>query len=98
MEPTKHESTTETQSCKGGVITRFFNPKTDIPKVSTDDPNFSVDVFIIDDEGMHGLAFYSFKDQKWSFDTDTLVDYDEVGNETEWRWYYPLFTKEDAGL
>lgn len=54
---------------------------------------FSVDVFVIDENGMHGIAFYSFDDQKWRFHTDTLVDYNEAGNETKWKWYYPIIEK-----
>lgn len=67
----------------------LFNPITDQPKPSEDCPEFSVDVFIIDENDMHGLACYHFEDKKWIFHTDTLVDYDEKGAETKWKWYYP---------
>lgn len=63
------------------------------PEVSKDlsgkDEEFSVDVFIIDENGLHGLAFYNFDTGKWSFHTDTVVDYNEPGHETKWWWYYP---------
>ncbi len=76
----------------------FFNPKFNKPKPSPDDVTFSVDVLIIDENELHGVACYSFEDEKWIFHTDTLVDYDEVGHETQWRWYYPTFTKEDVNF
>lgn len=68
---------------------KLFNPQKNKPKPSKDDITFSEDVYIIDEDGMHGLAYYSFEDEKWRFHTDTLVDYDEPGNETKWLWYYP---------
>lgn len=68
---------------------KLFDPKVQQPIPSKDCPEFSVDVFIIDEKEMHGLACYHFEDKKWIFHTDTLVDYDEKGAETQWRWYYP---------
>lgn len=68
----------------------FYDPSA-IPAVSEEDCSHSVDVFILDEEGMHGLAFYSFEDKRWIFHTDTLVDYNEPGNEMKWKWYYPPF-------
>lgn len=67
-----------------------FYDHTEIPKVSSDDSDYSEDVFIIDEDGMNGLAYYCFRDSKWYFHTDTLVDYFEEGNETKWKWYYPI--------
>lgn len=29
------------------------------------------------------------------FKTDTLVDYNEEGAETKWKWYYPTATIHD---
>lgn len=55
---------------------------------------FSVDVCIIDEKGVHGLAYFNFDTDEWSFHTDTLVDYNEEGAETKWWWYYPLVTKD----
>jgi len=57
--------------------------------------NFSEDVFVVDENGMHGLAFYNFDTETWSFHTDTLVDYNEEGAETKWKWYYPTATIHD---
>lgn len=73
----------------------MFNPKTDKPHPSKDVKEHSVDVFTIDEDGMHGLAFYDFEDEKWSFHTETMVDYEEPGNETKWNWYYPSVTKKN---
>jgi len=78
------------------VIPRFFDPERNKPLPSKNDITFSDDVFIIDEDGMHGLAYYSFEDCQWKFHTDTLVDYNEVGHETKWKWYYPTFTVKDA--
>lgn len=76
---------------------KFYFP-TDLPKPSEDDKDFSVDVFIVDEDGMYGLAYYSFADNEWAFHTDTLVDYNEEGYNTRWKWCYPPFTAKDAGL
>jgi len=72
------------------IKVKLFDPKKNKPIPSEDDPTFSVDVCIIDEENVHGLAFYSFDNEKWGFHTDTLVDYDEAENETKWCWYYPV--------
>lgn len=71
---------------------------TELPVSSKDDPNYSVDVFTCDEEGLHGLAYYVFEDKEWHFHTDTLVDYNEKGNETKWKWCYPPFTFEQSEL
>ncbi len=76
------------------IIKRFYDPWKNKPDPNPEAPEHSVDVFIMDEDGMHGLAAYSFADEKWIFHTDTLVDYDEEGAETKWRWYYPPFTKK----
>ena len=52
---------------------------------------FSVDVFILDELGVHGIAFWNFDDKVWRFHTDTLVDYNEPNAETKWKWYYPPY-------
>ena len=57
--------------------------------------HFSEDVFVVDENGMHGLAFYNFDTETWGFHTDTLVDYNEEGAETKWKWYYPTATIHD---
>jgi len=76
--------------------TSIFNDPTDIPLASKCDSTVTVDVFIIDERGMHGLAFYDLQDKEWRFHTDTVVDYNEKGNETKWKWYYPQITSCDA--
>lgn len=72
----------------------FYDPCVD--PIHVEGENFSVDVFVIDEEGMHGLAFYNFDTHKWSFHTDTLVDYNEPGHETKWKWYYPPYGVKEA--
>jgi len=57
--------------------------------------HFSEDVFVVDENGMHGLAFYNFDTETWGFHTDTLVDYNEQGAVTKWKWYYPTATIHD---
>ena len=92
----KADSTSEKDLRVCEVIPRFFDPERNKPLPSKNDITFSDDVFIIDEDGMHGLAYYSFEDCQWKFHTDTLVDYNEVGHETKWKWYYPTFTVKDA--
>jgi len=92
----KADSTSEKDLRVCEVIPRFFDPERNKPLPSKNDITFSDDVFIIDEDGMHGLAYYSFEDCQWKFHTDTLVDYNEVGHETKWKWYYPTVTVEDA--
>ena len=58
------------------------------PRPNQEAPHISVDVFTIDEEGMHGLAFYSFTDERWYFHTETLIDVQTI----QWRWYYPVVT------
>jgi len=70
----------------------FHNPTEYPTRVEGED--FSVDVFILDETGVHGIAFWSFDDEVWRFHTDTLVDYNEKGAETKWKWYYPPFEVE----
>ncbi len=70
-------------------LQNFYYP-TVFPK-RVNGESFSVDVFIIDENGMHGIGFYDFELKKWVFHTDTLVDYDEEGAETKWKWYYPPY-------
>ena len=51
---------------------------------------FSVDVITYDEEGMMNIGFYSYDLQKWSFHTDTLVDYSDM----DFVWMYkPDFLK-----
>jgi hypothetical protein len=67
---------------------KFYKPK-QLPKPSVDAPEFSDDVFIVDEDGLHGIAYYSFEDKRWCFHTDTLCDYSK--GDIKWRWYYPPF-------
>jgi len=69
---------------------KLFDPAKNKPNPSPDDITMSVDVCIIDEDGVNGLAWYCFEDEKWKFHTDTLVDYDEPDAETKWLWYYPV--------
>lgn len=51
---------------------------------------FSVDVITYDEEGMMNIGFYSYDLRKWSFHTDTLVDYSDM----DFVWMYkPDFLK-----
>jgi len=75
---------------------RLYDPELNKPNPSKDDVTFSVDVFIIDENKLHGLGYYHFKDCKWYFHTDTLVDYNEAGAETKWKWYYPVVEWNDS--
>jgi len=75
---------------------KFFDPEKRKPNPSIDDISFSEDVCIIDEDGVNGLAYYDFELCQWTFHTDTLVDYSEVGNPTKWWWYYPLFKIVDG--
>lgn len=45
---------------------------------------FSVDVITCDEKGMMNIGFYSYDLQKWSFHTDTLVDYSDM----DFVWMY----------
>ena len=86
----------ETKPCTiQNVVVRLFDPKRNKPNPSTDDPSFSVDVCIIDEDGVNGLAYFCFEASAWRFHTDTLVDYDEIGAETKWMWYYPVVKVTD---
>lgn len=67
----------------------FHDPSEYPTRVEGED--FSVDVFILDETGVHGIAFWNFDDEVWRFHTDTLVDYNEPNAETKWKWYYPPF-------
>lgn len=75
---------------------KFHNPTEYPTRVEGED--FSVDVFILDETGVHGIAFWNFDDEVWRFHTDTLVDYNEKGAETKWKWYYPPFEVETVFL
>jgi hypothetical protein len=55
---------------------------------------FSVDVIIIDEFGLLGIAAYDFESSDWIFHTDTLIDYKESGHETKWKWFYSPVNKE----
>lgn len=90
------DSSNEQGNCiKPDVVVRLFDPKIK-PRQSKDDPAFSEDVFIIDENNLNGLAYYSFEAEQWRFLTDTGVDYDEVGAETKWKWYYPVVSSKDV--
>lgn len=73
----------------------LFNPFYTKPIHSEDDDSYSIDVLIIDENGINGVAFYDYGSMEWRFHTDTLVDYDEKDHETKWMWYYPPFKAKD---
>lgn len=51
---------------------------------------FSVDVITCDEDGMLNIGYYNFDTEKWSFHTDTMVDYYEEGiPEINFNWMYP---------
>lgn len=73
---------------------KLFEPHI-IPNASEADNVYSDDVFVINEDGLHGIAFYDFEGEKWGFHTSTLVDYNEVGYEMKWWWYYPPIELKD---
>lgn len=75
------------------IPVELFDPEKRKPVASKDDVTFSEDVCIIDEDGLNGLAYYSFEDAEWKFHTDTMVDYNEPGAKTKWMWYYPVVNK-----
>ena len=56
--------------------------------VRVENENHSVDVITIDECDLINIGFYHFVDEKWYFHTDTLLNYDEEGNETDFKWIY----------
>lgn len=81
---------------KLNVEITLFDPEINRPKPSEDDITFSEDVCIIDEDNLHGVGYYSFEDNEWKFHTDTLVDYNEPGAKTKWRWYYPPLSNSNV--
>lgn len=55
------------------------------PIKSSDDPDYSVDVFTMNEDGMINTAYYHFEDKGWYFHGDTL--YDMEGQ--KFTWIYP---------
>lgn len=80
---------TEQPKVVRGIDVQLFNPKTNKPKPDKEDPEFSEDVCIIDENGLIGVACFSFEDNTWVFPFDTLIDYNGKDAETKWKWYYP---------
>ena len=72
----------------------YYNPKKTQPRLNPEGDNISVDVFVIDEHGLHGIAFFCYESNEWLFHTDTLIDYNEEGNNTKWLWYYPTPKKD----
>jgi hypothetical protein len=77
------------------VVLHLFDPKTNKPKPSADDPAFSEDICLIDENGLIGVACFAFEENMWLFNFDSLVDYEKEGVETEWKWYYPPICNMD---
>ena len=73
----------------------LFDPEKEKPKP---DPELeyllSLDVFIIDEAGLNGIAYYNFDTKKWGFHSDTIGKYTEK-TEIKWLWYYPPVNKDD---
>lgn len=74
---------------------QLFDPKTNKPKSNKEEPEFSEDICIIDENGVNGIAFFSFKEKKWIFYIDTLIDYNSEGAGIKWKWYYPPLNSND---
>ena len=64
-----------------------LHSKNDLPK-SQQGEYHSVDVITCDEFGVLNIAFYNFDKQEWSFHADTVIDYFEEGNETDFVWMY----------
>jgi len=97
MNNEQNSPTAQTPPCFiHSVVVRLFDPKKNKPRPSKDDITFSEDVCIIDENDVHGLAYFCFESMQWRFHTDTLVDYDEIGAETKWKWYYPVVSAKDV--
>lgn len=74
------------------VEVRLFDPERNKPRKHKCDPMYSDDVCTIDENNIHGLAFYSFEDEEWMFHTEVLTDYKKV----KWMWYYPVVSADDV--
>jgi hypothetical protein len=61
------------------------------PKASNDDLTFSEDVIIMTEDGLLNIGYYDFKDDKWKWHTETLVDMEEIvdGKPVDFAWIYP---------
>lgn len=59
----------------------------EFPKVSDEDTSHSVDVITRNENGLLNIGYYHFKDKKWYWHTDTLVDPYEDGLEG-FVWMY----------
>lgn len=70
---------------------QLFNGFKNKPRLSSEDPRFSEDVYILDEDNLIGSGCYNFEEEKWYFHTDTLVDYFEEGDTTKFWWFYPPF-------
>jgi len=68
---------------------RLFDPRTTKPSTSGEDVTVSLDVIVIEDDGLNHLAYYSFGREEWIFYTEM---HDVMA---KWRWYYPPVTKYD---
>ena len=71
------------------ITIQLFDPDYNKPRLRKDFPGVSVDVFTLNRHGEHGLAFFSFEDEKWYVHTETFVGYVENTHELKWMWYYP---------
>lgn len=90
-----HFKTKQPETVQGNEIL-LFDPKTNKPKLNKDEPAFSEDICIIDENGVNGIAFFSFVEKKWVFYIDTLIDYNTEAAGIKWRWYYPPVCSKDV--
>ena len=74
---------------------RLFDPRTTKPSTSGEDVTVSLDVIVIEDDGLNHLAYYSFGREEWIFYTETYTDCNSPDQMAKWRWYYPPVTKYD---
>ena len=77
------------------AVLRIYDPNINKPKPCEDDPAFSDDICIIDENGLHGLACFSFEHEIWVFHYDTLVEYSKKDIATKWKWYYLPISNKD---
>jgi hypothetical protein len=77
------------------IMLQLYDPNIDKPKRGEEEPAFSEDICIIDENGLHGVACFSFELDLWVFHYDTLVDYREKDKTTKWKWYYPPISNKD---
>jgi hypothetical protein len=61
------------------IPTAIF-PPTELPEKS-DDPDFSIDVFILHDNGFLDVGYYSFELKRWKTHIENY-------NDANFKWFY----------